>query len=67
VSCLQVDEFRPGLTIAEGKCHQFKRMIAVTGTNCRALERIALSDQRLEKLSLAERAWTYIDPRSIAR
>jgi len=67
LSCRQVDEFRLELTIAEGKYHQVKRMIAATGNHCRALERVAVGDLRLENLDLAEGAWTYIDPRSIAR
>jgi 16S rRNA pseudouridine516 synthase len=67
LGCRQVDEFRLELTIGEGKYHQVKRMIAAAGNHCQALERVAVGDLRLEDLDLAEGAWTYIDPRSIAR
>ncbi len=67
VACHMLSDCELELTIMEGKYHQVKRMIAAVGNHCQTLERLAVGALRLADLDLAEGAWCYIDPKSIAR
>ncbi|MGN6388760.1 MAG: pseudouridine synthase [Burkholderiaceae bacterium] len=49
------------LTIAEGKYHQVKRMVAAAGNRVEQLHRVAVGPWRLDE-SLPPGAWQWIDP-----
>lgn len=53
------------LSIAQGKYHQVKRMIAAAGNHCSALTRIAIGELELKNLEIGENEWRYLDTESI--
>lgn len=57
IEAVIVDETHLDLTLAEGKYHQVRRMMAAAGTHCKALERIAIGALHLHALDLAPGEW----------
>ena len=49
------------MTLAEGKYHQVKRMLAAAGNHCTALRRTGIGGLKLDALELAEGEWCYLD------
>lgn len=59
--CEQTAEHHLLLTLAEGKYHQVKRMVAAAGNRVEHLQRIAVGALRLTD-ELAEGDWRWLDP-----
>ena len=66
MACEQIDEHRLHLTLAEGKYHQVKRMIAAAGNRVEKLHRFAIGGFTLDD-SLAEGAWRWLEPDDLIR
>lgn len=60
LACERIDERTLRLTLAEGKYHQVKRMIAATGNRVEALHREAIGHYALPA-SLAPGQWRWLD------
>ena len=60
LACEKISEHTFNLTIAEGKYHQVKRMIAAAGNRVEALHRIAIGGYVLDA-SLASGAWRWLE------
>ncbi len=60
VACVQMDELHLDLTLAEGKYHQVKRMLAAVGNRVETLSRIAIGGLSLPA-DLAPGAWRWLD------
>ena len=66
LKCVQVDARRLHLTIAEGKYHQVKRMVAAAGNRVEALHRVAIGGYTLPP-DLAPGAWCWLESADLAR
>lgn len=60
VACVQIDERHLDLTLAEGKYHQVKRMLAAVGNRVETLSRIAIGGLNLPG-DLAPGEWRWLD------
>jgi 16S rRNA pseudouridine516 synthase len=60
LACESIDSHTLRLTLAEGKYHQVKRMLAATGNRVDSLHREAIGDYVLPA-SLAPGAWRWLD------
>ncbi len=60
VACVQRDDLHLDLTLAEGKYHQVKRMLAAAGNRVETLSRIAIGGLDLPA-DLAPGAWRWLD------
>lgn len=59
--CVRTDERALEVTIAEGKYHQVKRMVAAAGNRVEALHRVAVGSFALPA-GLAPGAWKWLEP-----
>lgn len=66
LKCVRVDDRRLHLTIAEGKYHQVKRMVAAAGNRVEALHRVAIGGYTLPP-ELAPGAWCWLEPADLTR
>ena len=66
LDCRQLGPNRLQLTIAEGKYHQVKRMVAAAGNRVEALHRVTIGGYDLPN-SLAPGNWTWLEDTDIAR
>ena len=66
LACEVIDSHRLRLTLAEGKYHQVKRMLAATGNRVDSLHREAIGDYVLPA-TLAPGAWCWLDAADLAR
>lgn len=66
LKCVQVDAKGLHMTIAEGKYHQVKRMVAAAGNRVEALHRVAIGGYTLPP-DLAPGAWCWLEPDDLAR
>ena len=64
VACVQIAEKRVDLTIAEGKYHQVKRMIAAAGNRVEGLHRIAVGGYTLDA-DLPSSSWKWLEPEDL--
>ena len=60
VACVQIDDFHLDLTLAEGKYHQVKRMLAAVGNRVETLSRCAIGGLELPT-DLAPGAWRWLN------
>ncbi len=65
LDCRRLGERELELTIAEGKYHQIKRMIAAAGNHCESLERTAVGALHLDALNLPENGWRVLEAREL--
>jgi 16S rRNA pseudouridine516 synthase len=61
LECRQLGLHEIEITLAEGKYHQVKRMLAAAGNHCESLHRVAIGGLRLEALELSPGRWRYLD------
>lgn len=66
IACEQIGEHVLNLTIAEGKYHQVKRMVAAAGNRVEGLHRIAIGGYGLDA-ALASGQWTWLEANDLAR
>ncbi len=66
LACEVIDSHTLRLTLAEGKYHQVKRMLAATGNRVDSLHREAIGDYVLPA-TLAPGAWRWLDAADLAR
>ena len=66
VACEQTGERKLNLTLAEGKYHQVKRMIAAAGNRVEKLHRFRIGGLTLDP-SLDEGGWRWLEPDDLAR
>jgi 16S rRNA pseudouridine516 synthase len=66
LAAVQISEQVLHLTLAEGKYHQVKRMVAAAGNRVEALHRIAVGGYTLPD-ALAPGAWRWLDADGLAR
>lgn len=66
LACEVIDSHTLRLTLAEGKYHQVKRMLAATGNRVDSLHREAIGDYVLPA-TLAPGAWRWLDASDLAR
>jgi len=64
VACAQLDALHLELTLAEGKYHQVKRMLAAVGNRVETLTRIAMGGLALPA-DLAPGAWRWLDAEAL--
>jgi len=64
VACVQLDALHLELTLAEGKYHQVKRMLAAVGNRVETLTRIAMGGLALPA-DLAPGAWRWLDAEAL--
>lgn len=64
VACVQLDDLHLELTLAEGKYHQVKRMLAAVGNRVETLTRIAMGGLALPA-DLAPGAWRWLDAEAL--
>ncbi|MBM4190064.1 MAG: 16S rRNA pseudouridine(516) synthase [Betaproteobacteria bacterium] len=64
VACAQLDDLHLELTLAEGKYHQVKRMLAAVGNRVETLTRIAMGGLALPA-DLAPGAWRWLDAEAL--
>jgi 16S rRNA pseudouridine516 synthase len=65
ISCRRLDAHRLELSIAEGRYHQVKRMVAAAGNRVEALHRVTIGSYSLPS-SLAPGAWTWLGDAELA-
>ena len=65
-ACHRLSEFELELTIAEGKYHQVKRMVAAAGNRVEALHRVAVGDLTLPE-NLPVGRWQWLEPAELQR
>jgi 16S rRNA pseudouridine516 synthase len=65
VACEATGEYTLRLTLAEGRYHQVKRMVAAAGNRCEALHRSAFGPWTLPE-GLAAGAWQWLPPEGAA-
>jgi len=66
ICCEQIGERKLHLTLAEGKYHQVKRMIAAAGNRVEKLHRITIGGFTLDE-TLAEGTWRWLEPDDLMR
>ena len=66
LDCRQLGANLLQLTIAEGKYHQVKRMVAAAGNRVEALHRVTIGGYNLSP-ALAAGAWAWLDDDDLAR
>jgi 16S rRNA pseudouridine516 synthase len=64
IAAERTGELTLDLTLAEGKYHQVKRMLAAVGNRCEALHRSRFG-RLVIPAGLAQRQWIWVDPASI--
>jgi 16S rRNA pseudouridine516 synthase len=66
LACDRLDEFTLRLTLAEGKYHQVKRMIAATGNRVAQLHREAVGNYALPA-DLSPGGWRWLEAEDLER
>jgi 16S rRNA pseudouridine516 synthase len=65
--CEKHGEHALSLSVAQGKYHQVKRMLAAAGNHCVSLQRTRVGGLTLDSLNLAPGEWCYLDDAALAR
>lgn len=66
LACARVSDYSLELTLAEGRYHQVKRMVAAAGNRVAALARVAIGGLALPT-DLPPGTWRWLEPQDLAR
>ena len=66
LACSKISDTVIHMTLAEGKYHQVKRMLAAAGNHCTALSRVAIGELALQHLELELGEWCFLEETELA-